>query len=84
MCIRDRGWGLFRFLLLNYPDKLQGYLESFTAEGAERPSPGLFRRRFEKAFGPFSKVETRWGAFLGELEKTEGGQKSSRQKRRRL
>ena len=52
--IYSQGWGLFRFLLLQYPGKLQGYLESFTAEGSERPSPEVFRRRFEKAFGPFS------------------------------
>ena len=82
--IYSQGWGLFRFLLLHYPGKLQGYLESFTAEGSERPSPEVFRRRFEKAFGPFSKVEKSWGAFLGELEKTEDGQKSPRRKRRRL
>ncbi len=82
--IYSQGWGLFRFLLLEYPDKLQGYLESFSAEGAERPSPQVFRRRFEKAFGPFSKVEARWAAFLGELEKSEGGQKSPSRKRRRL
>ena len=82
--IYSQGWGLFRFLLLHCPSKLQGYLESFTAEGSERPSPEVFRRRFEKAFGPFSKVEKSWGVFLGELEKTEGGQKSPRRKRRRL
>ena len=82
--IYSQGWGLFRFLLLNYPGKLQGYLESFAAEGAGRPSPQVFRRRFEKAFGPLSKVEKSWGAFLGELEKTEDGQKSPRRKRRRL
>ena len=82
--IYSQGWGLFRFLLLHYPGKLQGYLESFTAEGSERPSPEVFRRRFEKAFGPLSKVEKSWGAFLGELEKTEDGQKSPRRKRRRL
>ena len=82
--IYSQGWGLFRFLLLEYPDKLQGYLESFSAEGAERPSPQVFRRRFEKAFGSIGKVEKRWQAFLGELKKVEGSKENPRRKQRRL
>ena len=83
--IYSQGWGLFRFLLLNYPGKLQGYLQSFTAEGAERPSPQVFRRRFEKAFGSFEKVEKQWQVFLGDLAKAEeGAGKSPRSRRRRL
>ncbi len=82
--IYSQGWGLFRFLLLNYPAKLQGYIDSFTAEGAGRPSPQVFRRRFEDAFGPFEKVEKQWRAFLTELAKAEGSGKSPRRRRRRL
>jgi len=83
--IYSQGWGLFRFLLHNYPGKLQGYLQGFTAEGAERPSPQVFRRRFEKAFGSFEKVEKQWQAFLGDLAKAEeGAGKSPRRRRRRL
>lgn len=82
--IYSQGWGLFRFLLLNYPGRLQGYLESFTAEGAERPSPQVFRRRFEKAFGPCEKVEKQWRVFLAEMAKAEGAGKSPRRMRRRL
>ena len=78
--IYSQGWGLFRFLLLNYPDKLQGYLESFVAEGAGRPSPQLFRRRFEDSFGTFGKVEKQWQAFLGDLAKAEGAGKSRRRR----
>ena len=78
--IYSQGWGLFRFLLLNYPDKLQGYLESFVAEGAGRPSPQLFRRRFEDAFGTFGKVEKQWQAFLGDLAKAEDAGKSRRRR----
>ncbi len=82
--IYSQGWGLFRFLLLNYPGKLEGYLQSFTAEGAERPSPQVFRRRFEKAFGSFEKVEKQWQAFLADLAKAEGDGKIPPRRRRRL
>ncbi len=59
-----QSWGLYSFLFETRTEQLQQYLKAMAAKPTSRMTETEQRREFVKAFGPMSKVQADWDAFV--------------------
>lgn len=79
--IYAQAWGVFNFLLKNYPTELRSFLRAMTRERAGRNNPEMLRSAFEKAFGDIEDIKAAWENYIDDTIQREQQQSAEKTQR---